>query len=163
MLDKKIHLELTQAEPFLKRLAQSYVKDRVKAKDLYQETITKALTKIHLFKPGTSFKNWSATIMRNTFINDYRRSRKYNIEPLHDYPYIPERWNNRNQGEINLAVEEVNKEIRLLHPDYQQIINMVGAGYRYQEIADELELPLGTVKSRIHFARKKLSKSLARA
>mgnify|MGYP006291340183 CR=1 FL=1 len=139
--------------------ALSLTSDRERANDLLQETMLKALTYRNKFKQNTNFKAWVYTIMKNTFINDYRRKVKKNNtfdnsgSDLHllfskdrVYPAPDSFYNSK----------EIRASIDSLDDEYKVPFNMFLQGYKYKEIAGELELPLGTVKSRIFFTRKKL-------
>ena len=129
-----------QMTTLLHSFAYNLTKNQEDAKDLYQETAFRAMTNREKFRPGTNFKAWLFTIMKNIFINNYRKKVKANtIMDSTDYMYYINSGSTsiRNEGESNPF---------LMH--YR--------GYKYQEIADHLELPLGTVKSRIFFARKEL-------
>lgn len=147
----------------LRYYALSLTSDSEKADDLLQETMLKALTYRDKFRENTNFKAWIYTIMRNTFINDYRRNVKRkdtfdnmsnDIHLLHSpdrvYPSPDSFYNSK----------EIRANIEALEDQYRVPFNMFLEGYKYKEIAKELELPLGTVKSRIFFTRKKLEKSL---
>jgi RNA polymerase sigma factor (sigma-70 family) len=143
--------------------ALSLTSDQEKAQDLLQETTLKALIYREKFSPDTNFKAWVYTIMKNTFINDYRRNLKTNhtfagsgndlhlkLEKDKSYPSPESIYNSK----------EIYKSINTLEDDYKVPFNMFLDGYKYKEIAEGLNLPLGTVKSRIFFTRKKLEKSL---
>lgn len=149
-------LEAVQRD--LWKQALYYTNDKNTAKDLVQETIYKALAKIHLYTPNTSFKAWTSTILRNTFINSYRKRKKYRISDI-DSSYEALMKNQEyNSGEYVLFRSEVYKLLQDLNPEERAVINLCKEGYSYKAIADELQIPLGTVKSRIHLARKKLKK-----
>jgi RNA polymerase sigma factor (sigma-70 family) len=141
--------------------ALSLTSDSEKASDLLQETMLKALTHRDKFSPNTNFKAWVYTIMKNTFINEYRRKAKAKsslIDPknnLHSFM-----GNEYPSPESSYQSEEINKSISQLTEDYRIPFTMFLEGYKYKEIADELDLPLGTVKSRIFFTRKRLEKVL---
>lgn len=143
--------------------ALSLTADQERANDLLQETFLKALTYREKFAHNTNFKAWIYTIMKNTFINDYRRNVKTKTT-----------FDSSNNGfHLNFSKDkvypgpdsfysskEINKSINALDDDYRVPFTMFLNGFKYKEIAKELELPLGTVKSRIFFTRKKLEKSL---
>lgn len=137
--------------------------DQEKAQDLLQETFLKALTYRDKFEQNTNFKAWIYTIMKNTFINNYRRNLKtkkiydgsisdYNLKFTKDKSYP--------SPESTYQSKEICKCINALEDEYKVPFNMFLDGFKYKEIADDLNLPLGTVKSRIFFTRKKLEKSL---
>lgn len=143
--------------------ALSLTADSERADDLLQETFLKALTYRSKFQRNTNFKAWVYTIMKNTFINDYRRNVKTkntfrgDSNELHllltkdkVYP-SPDSFYSSN---------EIYATIENLEDDYRIPFTMFLEGYKYKEIAEELNLPIGTVKSRIFFTRKKLSRAL---
>ena len=141
--------------------ALSLTSDSEKASDLLQETMLKALTNRDKFSQNTNFKAWVYTIMKNTFINDYRKkvkSKSSLSDPQNGYSMML--GNESPSPESSYHSEEINRSISQLSDDYRIPFTMFLEGYKYKEIADELDLPLGTVKSRIFFTRKRLEKVL---
>ncbi|MGE5394979.1 MAG: sigma-70 family RNA polymerase sigma factor [Candidatus Saccharibacteria bacterium] len=143
--------------------ALSLTSDQDKAQDLLQETFLKALKYRDKFMPNTNFKAWIYTIMKNTFINGYRRNVK--VKKTFDssgsdnhLKFHEDR--NYSSSESVYNSKEIIKSINSLEVEYKVPFNMFLDGYKYKEIAEDLNLPLGTVKSRIFFARKKLESSL---
>ena len=111
------------------------------------------------FQSGTNFKAWLFTIMKNIFINNYRKKVKSNtIMDGTDNQYFINSVNvsTPNRAESDIMMKELNGMVGNLDESIQVPFVMHYQGYKYQEIADELQLPLGTVKSRIFFARKEL-------
>jgi RNA polymerase sigma factor (sigma-70 family) len=141
--------------------ALSLTSDSEKASDLVQDTMLKALTHRDKFSDNTNFKAWVYTIMKNTFINEYRRKVKAKnslSDSRNDFHSFL--GNEFPSPESSYQSEEINKSISQLTEDYRIPFTMFLEGYKYKEIADELDLPLGTVKSRIFFTRKRLEKVL---
>jgi len=144
--------------------ALSLTSDQERANDLLQETFLKALTYRDKFTQNTNFKAWIYTIMKNTFINDYRRNvkTKNTFDGSNSDFYL-----HFSKDKIYPAPDsffsskEITKSIRALEDEYRIPFTMFLDGYKYKEIAEKLNLPLGTVKSRIFFTRKKLEKSLS--
>lgn len=137
--------------------------DQEKAQDLLQETFLKALKYRDKFIPNTNFKAWIYTIMKNTFINNYRRNVKINKTfdgSGSDLHLKFQEDKNYSSSESIYNSKEILKSINDLETEYKVPFNMFLDGYKYKEIAEDLNLPLGTVKSRIFFARKKLESSL---
>ncbi|MFT6338721.1 MAG: RNA polymerase sigma factor (sigma-70 family) [Saprospiraceae bacterium] len=151
---------LKSIERHLLKQALYYTKDSTSAKDLVQETIVTALSKIHLYKPDTNFKAWSSTILRNTFINQYRKNKKINIIDIQNSYEALKEHHSFNGGEYELLEEEISRCLAKLNPAEREVITLRKDGYTYDEIAEEINIPLGTVKSRIYFARKNLKKEL---
>lgn len=149
---------------FLYPSAIKLTKSSVLADDLVQETIYKALKNWDKFKEGTNIKSWLYTIMRNIFINDYRKKKKRNT--IHDnsetqFLFDSISHSSNNIGEENLLEEEIKLAMSKVGKDMMEPFNMHYIGYKYNEIAETLNIPLGTVKSKIFFAKKAMRKSLA--
>lgn len=143
--------------------ALSLTSDADRADDLLQETMLKALSYRDKYTENTNFKAWMYTIMKNTFINDYRRSVKTRNTfdgSNNDYHLLFSKDKVYPSPDSFYGAKEIEKTIASLEEEYRVPFTMFLDGYKYKEIADELDLPLGTVKSRIFFTRKKLEKSL---
>ncbi len=152
-----------QLTPSLKSFAYNLTKDSEEAKDLYQETAFRAITNRDKFKAGTNLKAWLFTIMKNIFINNYRKKAKKNtIMDSTDNMYFLNSSDTiiSNGAGTNMVMEELGGMIKNLDDSIRVPFEMHYVGFKYQEIADKLELPLGTVKSRIFFARKELKKQI---
>jgi RNA polymerase sigma-70 factor (ECF subfamily) len=151
--------QLTGMRTSLQRFAYSLTSDRDDALDLVQDTYLKAITYKDKFVDYTNLKAWVFTIMKNTFINNYRRGVKENtiIDGTQDLYYLNQP---HDKGfispESNYAEGEIEKAIDSLEDEFRVPFRMHIAGYKYKEIADELGLKIGTVKSRIFFTRQKL-------
>lgn len=133
--------------------------NRDAAHDLLQDTTLKALDNEDKYVENVNFKGWIFTIMRNIFINNYRQTvRKATVidqtEDLYHLNICQDSGINTPDGSI--AVKEISSAINSFSDEYRIPFSMHVAGYKYQEIADKMQLPLGTVKSRIFFARKRL-------
>lgn len=143
----------------LRSFAYNLTKNDEDAKDLYQETAFRAMTNRDKFRPGTNFKAWCYTIMKNIFINNYRKKVKRNtILDSTDNDYYINSGSSAvlNAAGSNIMMKELNRMVKSLDESIKKPFLMHFEGFKYQEIAEELELPLGTVKSRIFFARKAL-------
>lgn len=145
----------------LKPFALRLTKDNEVAKDLYQETLYKAYANREKYNVGTNIKAWLYTIMRNIFINDYRKSKKYktvsdsdanNNLMDHLLPAI------NSKAESTIQYKEIKKAINSLPEKIKSAFLLNYEGYRYHEIAEALQEPLGTIKSRVFMARKLLQK-----
>ena len=143
----------------LHSFAYNLTKNSEDSKDLYQETAFRALKNREKFKPDTNFKAWCFTIMKNIFINNYRKKVKQNtiMDATDNDFYINSGKNNvLNSAESNLMTNEIVGMVDKLDDSLRIPFIMHFQGFKYQEISDYLNLPLGTVKSRIFFARKEL-------
>jgi len=143
----------------LHAFAYNLTKNTEDAKDLFQETSFRALTNKEKFRPGTNFKAWLFTIMKNIFINNYRKKVRANtIMDSTDNNYYLNSGSAviANGAESNIMMEELTGMIDGLEDGIRIPFMMHYEGFKYQEIAEELDLPLGTVKSRIFFARKEM-------
>jgi len=150
---------------FLKPFANNLTKDSETAKDLFQETLYKALANQEKYNVGTNIKAWLFTIMRNIFINDYRRKAKQQTifdNTANDFLLNYDRAAVFNQAETDLRVKEIHEAIHFLPEIFKTPFLLYFEGYKYHEIAEALNEPLGTIKSRIHFARKLLKEQIKR-
>ncbi|MEL6867619.1 MAG: RNA polymerase sigma factor [Bacteroidota bacterium] len=142
----------------LNAFAMNLTKDIENARDLFQETAVRALKNKEKFRPGTNFKAWIMTMMKNIFINNYRmrRRRKVQNEPTGSLAF--ERGDSfaDNAAESQITQKELMAMINRLDEQFRVPFWKYYTGFSYQEIADELGKPLGTIKSRIFHARKKL-------
>jgi len=162
---KEFNVVLLENADFLKPFAVNLTKDNETANDLYQETLYKALANQEKYNVGTNIKAWLFTIMRNIFINDYRRKAKQKTlfdNSATDYLMNLKQASVNNAAESSLRLKEINEAIHQLPEIFKTPFLLYFDGYKYQEIADVLGEPLGTVKSRIHFARKLLKERINR-
>ena len=133
------------------------------AQDLVQDTTLKALKNEEKFVEDTNLKGWMMTIMRNIFINNYRKNVRENTavdctENLYHVNLCQDSGLTTPDGAY--AVNEISLIISKFPSDYRQPFSMHVAGYKYEEISERLGMPLGTVKSRIFFTRKRLREIL---
>ena len=152
-----------QFEAALLAFACHLTKDEEEARDLLQETAFKGFKYRSMYQPHTNLRAWLMTIMRNTFINHYRQKKRR--QTLNDNTHNNYFLNSGNRtvhnlGESEVMVKEIKKLIGSLEDWLKVPFLMHFQGFKYDEIATELDIPLGTVKSRIFFARKKLQESL---
>lgn len=155
--------ELIGAQEELLRFAYKLTADREKANDLLQETSLKALDNEEKYEPQTNFKGWIYTIMRNIFINNYRRIVREQtfIDTTDDRYHL-----NLPHGDVSESpdsaydLKEMHRIVNRLPKEYRVPFSMHIAGFKYREIAEKLSLPIGTVKSRIFFTRQRLQKEL---
>jgi RNA polymerase sigma-70 factor (ECF subfamily) len=152
--------QINEMSGMLQAFAYKLTKNPDDSKDLYQETAFRALTNQDKFRPGTNLKAWMFTIMRNIFINNYRKKSKANtIFDATDNQYFLNASPSQtvqNSAESGILMQELQQMVDALDDGIRVPFLMHYYGYKYQEIAEQLDLPLGTVKSRIFFARKEL-------
>lgn len=159
MSQLEFYKKFDQMTSLLHSFAYNLTKNVEESKDLFQETAYRALTNRDKFRPGTNFKAWLFTIMKNIFINNYRKKAKANtiMDSTENLYYLNSgSIEISNQAESNIMMKELIKMVDQLDDTVRIPFLMHYQGFKYQEIADHLELPLGTVKSRIFFARKEL-------
>lgn len=152
-----------QFEALLYSFAYQLTKNEEDAQDLLQETAFKAFKYRNMYQPQTNLRAWLMTIMRNTFINNYRqRKRRQVLNDQTDNQYFINSGTQvvHNEGETNVTLDEIQQIIDQLE-DWMKIPFLLHyQGYKYDEIAQKLDIPLGTVKSRIFFARKRLQQAV---
>ena len=134
----------------LKPVAYRLTRDREDAEDLVQETVFKAFSNRDKFAEGTNLKAWLFTIMKNTFIDTTD-----NLHYINSTDNITE-----NLAFSSFAMKDIKKAINRLDDIYKQPFLMHFRGFKYYEIAEKLNIPIGTVKNRIHIARKELKDQL---
>jgi len=143
--------------------AMTLTANRHDAEDLLQETVLRALDNRAKYVDNVNFKGWTLTIMRNIFINNYRKVLRSQIvidqtSTLHHLSVSEDL--SRESPEETISIQEIKFIINNLNEDLKIPFLMYLDGYKYNEISNELALPLGTVKSRIYFARRELRREL---
>ncbi len=138
--------------------------NRDDAYDLLQDTTIKVLDNQDKYTENTNFKGWVFTIMRNLFINNYRRGVRQatmidTTENLYHLNLSQESGFDTPEG--SYTAQEITSAIDELAEEYREPFSLMVAGYKYNEIAEKMNLPLGTIKSRIFFARKRLQERFA--
>lgn len=162
---KEFNVLLTEHQTSLEPFSYSLTHDESAAKDLIQDTLYRALLNYDKFQEGTNMDAWLYTIMRNIFINNYRRRKKFekvSSEVPQDIFMFQKNKVARNEGPTNFGIREIKNAINRLPEIFKKSFEMYYKGYKYKEIADMTQEPLGTIKSRIHFARKMLAKEVKR-
>ena len=160
-------VEFTQGilamESDLHRFAYKLTSDRDSANDLVQDCVLQALDNHEKFAHAKNLKGWMFTIMRNIFVNNYRRTvREMNI--------IDDTYSTNQQSliededsdrfEFAYDMKQLYRVIHSIPEDMKVPFQMFVAGFKYREIAEKLGLPMGTVKSRLFFIRKRLKEEL---
>ena len=155
--------DLLAVQEELLRFAYKLTADREEANDLLQETSLKALDNEDKFEPDTNFRGWMYTIMRNIFINNYRkivREQTFVDQTDNQYHLSMPQDSGFASTEGAYDLKEMHRIVNALPRGYKVPFSMHVSGFKYREIAERLGLPLGTVKSRIFFTRQKLQDEL---
>ena len=159
----EFNYNLTALQKYLEIFARQLTGNEDDAKDLLQETFLKALLNRDKYVNQNNFKAWVYTIMKNIFINNYRRAKKSRtfIDQTDNLYHINSVNNDTEfNPESSIATKELTKGIESLDKDFRRAFDMYNDGYKYKEIADDLNLTIGTVKSRIFYSRKKIMETL---
>ena len=145
---------------FLRGFALNLTRNSDDADDLIQDTMVKALRYKNSFKEGTNFKGWLYTIMRSIFLNNRKK-----LKPVYADLGGEDAWLMGGDGshdvESMITEKDIRSAIQRLRPDVCKVMELYLQGFRYEEVAEQLGIPLGTVKSRIFHARKQLIPQLA--
>ncbi len=151
-----------EARP-LRHYAYQLTRNVEDTNDLVQETMLKAFTYQDKFEDGTNLKGWLYTIMKNTFINNYRRMVKRNTfidQTDNDFYLDSVTLSVKNEGESKFMMNDIERAIDELPMSLKKPFTMNFKGFKYHEIAEILNIPIGTVKTRIFVARRQLRQSL---
>ena len=157
--------QLIKLKESLMRFAFSLTSDKDDAKDLVQETFLRALKYSNQYAEESNFKAWTSTIMKNTFINNYRQSIRQNLYRDETKGLIlinQTKSISPDDPDTIYSTKEIYQNIEQLEERFRIPFKMYINGFKYSEIADELNLNIGTVKSRIFSSRKKLKVILKR-
>jgi RNA polymerase sigma factor (sigma-70 family) len=147
----------------LMSLTRRFTSDVEEGSDLVQDTILKALMYREKFRDDSNLKGWLFTIMRNTFINNYRKNQraKTNCDKSKElYLLNTEDEHTFNRPQENMEFKEIWGNMHSIKEEFVIPFKMHATGYKYHEIAEHLQLPIGTVKNRIFQARKEIQKKL---
>ena len=156
--------EIIRMRPDLKRLTYRFTHDQEESNDLLQDTMLKAFTYRHRFTEQTNLKGWLFTIMRNTFINGYRKTKRSKTvlhqtrDSIHLNIADTQMFHSPYQS---LSYQDLWRNVHQLKDELLVPFKMHASGYKYHEIAEQMQLPIGTVKNRIFHARKEIQKKLA--
>ena len=164
MASQDFQKQLLGIQKNLLNFAYTLTQNRDDANDLLQDTTLKVLDSEDKYQETTNFKGWVFTIMRNLFINHYRHQKRTNVfvDTTEDNYFLNLSQETASETpEGSLSVREITDAINSFSDEYRIPFSMFLAGYKYQEIADHMNLPLGTIKSRIYVARQSLQKSMS--
>ena len=151
--------DVASLRPVLQGFTRHFTYDRDEALDLVQDTVLKALTYHDKYRQDTNLKGWLYTIMRNIFINNYRRSKRqrFSSDPAIERKLLSiadEHTFNKPSDAVEF--KEIWADINNLREDLKTPFKMHLTGYKYYEIAENLAIPIGTVKNRIFHARQEI-------
>ncbi|MBL7872946.1 MAG: RNA polymerase sigma factor [Cyclobacteriaceae bacterium] len=164
-MEAELVSQICELEGTLKQFTYRFTKNQEESQDLVQDTILKALVYKSKFKKDTNLKGWLFTIMRNTFINNYRKSKiaKTSTDNTKDLYFLNVAdINTPNRPEKLFEFNEIWENINDVKSELQIPFKMYETGYKYNEIADHLNIPIGTVKNRIFHARKEIQKRMVK-
>lgn len=164
MTQAEFTAEITKLRPTLKSFTHRFTYNKEESQDLIQDTLLRALTYRDKFRKDTNLKGWLFTIMRNTYINNYRKAQRE--KTTHDtskelYYLNVEDEHTFNRPQESYEFKEIWKNVNSIKDDLLIPFKMHTTGYKYDEIAKHLGIPIGTVKNRIFHARKEIQKKLA--
>jgi len=163
-MDKsEFNMKTSHLLPQLHLFAMRYTRNTEEARDLVQDTLLKAIRHHGSFRSGSNLQAWLFTILKNTFLNNYHRKTMIHktIVQTDDINSSQLKVSaTQNDGEGNFVMKDIQKALKSIPKAYSVIFIRYFEGYKYEEIAEEFRLPLGTVKTRIHVARCLLKKYL---
>ena len=155
--------EISSLRSTLLLFTRRFTHDRDECLDLVQDTMLKALTYQNKFREDTNLKGWLFTIMRNTFINNYRKNQrsKTSTDKTKDLYFLNvEDEHTFNRPHESMEFKEIWRNVGAIKDELLVPFKMHITGYKYHEISDHLNIPIGTVKNRIFHARKEIQKRL---
>lgn len=159
MNSQTINSLLQEKRPILERLAFKFTNDPFEIDDLVQETLIKSLKQIESLMYDPKLLSWLFVIMKNIYINNYRKKQRIksyeNTNTLFESQAVT-----KNKAESNFIVDDIHKVLRNLKQSKYECMLMYIRGYTYQEIAEKMNTPEGTIKTRIHYCKKLLEKKL---
>jgi len=164
MMTLEFSQKIAELRSTLQAFARRFTLNHDEKLDLVQDTILKALMYQDKFTEDTNLKGWLFTIMRNTFINNYRKSKRFRttMDTTQDLYYLNvEDEHTFNSPEASFQYEDVWKNVHEIRDELLVPFKMHASGYKYHEIAAHLEIPIGTVKNRIFHARKEIQRKLS--
>ena len=155
-IEPAVEASLTEQIPYLRRYAAVLCRDRDRADDLVQECLLRAIDNIQQFQPGTNLRAWLFTILRNAYLNHCRRDQRYQISSLDD---SEDGWDSptpSSQADV-VALKELERCLMLIPAAQREaLLLIVVEGMTYEEAAVVMNVPVGTIRSRISRARRAL-------
>ena len=162
-VEKDLINRALQYDQGLRQYAYSLTLNIDDANDLLQDTYLKVIQNSDYYKDDSNLKAWVYTIMKNTFINNYRRKQrsKVIVEQTEDLYHLNNYVSSPSDAaDMNFYVKDINEKILAKKEEQRKPFEMFLDGFKYQEIAEVMNISIGTVKSRIFFTRKKLMEDL---
>ena len=141
---------------YLFKKANHIATNEEEAKDLAQDAIVRIIEQANKYDENRNFKAWSLQVMRNLYINQYNRRKRYRVFAKPTSEIMPLVANTKNAGESNLNVAFLNTAISHLKRPHRKAFQLFYEGYEQKEIADRFKIPVGTVKYHIYMAKKEL-------
>jgi RNA polymerase sigma-70 factor (ECF subfamily) len=160
MKTEEFEHQLTELRPALYQFTKKFTRSSEDSCDLVQETLVKAWNRRASFRENKNLIGWLYIIMRNTFVNQYRKNLQLKNVVSGDLGFKSREANDATKADESTHIEEVWKVINSINPDLGKPFKMHLSGYKYEEIATELDIPLGTVKSRLFLARQEIRNQL---
>ncbi|MFD1770364.1 RNA polymerase sigma factor [Sphingobacterium suaedae] len=165
MESRELNLELAKNQQILKNIAFKFTKDPEEIEELVQEALVRSVKYIDKFFNNPKLVAWLYVIMKNVYINNYRRSQKqYRFEDHQKASYQVDGCSEPavdNRAEGRFVMNDIQSAMKKLPKDYYDLFMRFMDGYKYRELAEEFNMPEGTIKTRIHYTRKFLQKQLA--
>lgn len=155
--------QIAGLRPTLQSFTRRFTSNREESHDLVQDTIMKALMYRSKYRDDTNLKGWLFTIMRNTFINSYRKNQRQRTsqDTTKELYYLNVKDEHTfNSPDSNYEYKDAWQKIDMVKDELLIPFKMHTSGYKYHEIAEHLNIPIGTVKNRIFHARKEIQKAL---
>ena len=166
MTNQEYSTLFTQNYNKLFKFAKKLTRSEADAKDLLQETAMKAFTNRNQLDNSAKFKSWISTVLYNTYISSFnKKKRRRNLMATNgaSKELFFNVSSTSNGAVANLAVEDIEKVTSNIGSKSMSTFKLYYKGYSYQEIADKLDISIGTVKSRINFCRTKMKKLLVKS
>ena len=144
---------ISEQIPRLRRYARALTGDRTRADDLVQDTLERAWSKLHMWRRDSDMRAWMFSIMHNTFINHIRKNQLATVSMDDEALDIP----TRATQDDNLQMRDLASAISKLPHEYREVVLLIGLEQMsYEEVAQVLAIPLGTVMSRLSRGRERL-------
>lgn len=150
-------------QPYLIQKANHIATNQLEAEDLVQDAILRIIEQQDKFDATRSFKAWSLQLMRNLYINQYNRRKRYRVFAKLPEEMTPLLSEVLNEGETNLQLEFLNQAIKKLKRPHRTAFQLFFEGYDQKEIAERFKIPVGTVKYHIFMAKRELQHRILQA